>query len=63
MAFEDEQTVTVAPEAGSEPMRFSLEADNLRSRAFDRVHRGFSSEECATYGIDPCPTLEEMRAR
>lgn len=62
MAFEDEQTVIVAPEAGSELLRFSLDADNLQTRALDRVYRGFSSEECATYGIDPCPTLEEMRA-
>ncbi|HEX6222728.1 MAG TPA: hypothetical protein VF115_16690 [Acidimicrobiia bacterium] len=24
---------------------------------------GFTEGECATYDIDPCPTLEEMRQR
>jgi WD40 repeat protein len=24
--------------------------------------RTFTATECATYGIDPCPTLEQMRA-
>ena len=25
--------------------------------------RGFSEQECLTYRIDPCPTLDEMRSR
>ena len=50
---------------GSEGMwaKVPLETSDLISHARDSVTRGFSSEECAAYRIDPCPTLEEMRTR
>ncbi|HSM43444.1 MAG TPA: hypothetical protein VK969_00345, partial [Acidimicrobiia bacterium] len=41
--------------------RVPLKTSDLIAHARDSVTRGFSSEECATYRIDPCPTLEEMR--
>ena len=31
--------------------------------ALDELVRGFTEQECATYLIKPCPTLEEMRDR
>jgi DNA-binding SARP family transcriptional activator/WD40 repeat protein/serine/threonine protein kinase len=30
--------------------------------ARQRITRSFTTEECVTYDIDPCPTLEEMRS-
>jgi len=55
-------TVVVAPETGSRLLRFTLDGDRLLSLAVDSLTRGFRAEECATYDIDPCPTLEEMRS-
>jgi WD40 repeat protein len=62
IAFEDDTTIIVAPEAGSQLLRFSLDRDTLLGQAFESLDRGFRPEECATYGIDPCPTLEEMQS-
>ncbi|CAN5813268.1 hypothetical protein BH23ACT4_BH23ACT4_04240 [soil metagenome] len=41
--------------------RIPLKESDLISLARDNLTRGFSSQECATYRIDSCPTLEEMR--
>jgi WD40 repeat protein len=38
-----------------------LDTSDLISLAKDNLTRGFTGTECATYRIDPCPTLEEMR--
>ena len=35
----------------------------LVEASIERLTRSFTVEECATYGIDPCPTLEEIRTR
>jgi len=43
--------------------RTPLNTSDLISVAKDNLTRGFSAEECTTYRIDPCPTLEEMRNR
>jgi len=59
----DDQTIPVGPETGGRVLRFTLDTDLLLSIAGDSLTRGFRSEECATYGIDPCPTFEEMKSR
>jgi hypothetical protein len=46
----------------TELLRFTLNTATLVSLARDRLTRGFRPEECATYDIDPCPTLEEMKS-
>lgn len=48
---------------GTEGMwaRVPLKISDLISHARDSLTSGFSAEECDTYRIDPCPTLEEMR--
>ena len=39
----------------------SLAVSDLTAEAHNRLTRGFTPIECATYGIDPCPTLEDLR--
>jgi DNA-binding SARP family transcriptional activator/serine/threonine protein kinase/WD40 repeat protein len=63
VAFIDDQTIAVAPETSDRVLRFTLDEDVLVGRATAGLNRGFHPEECATYDIDPCPTLEEMRSR
>lgn len=59
--FENDTTLLVGPETGAQILRFTLDPDLLTQLTLDRVNRGFTSEECATFDIDPCPTLEEMK--
>jgi hypothetical protein len=40
----------------------TLNPELLLETARSRVTRAFTQEECNTYNIDPCPTLEEIRA-
>jgi WD40 repeat protein len=40
----------------------TLDYDELMGIARSRINRGFDALECVQYRIDPCPTLEEMRA-
>jgi len=40
-----------------------LSTSDLIALAKDNLTRGFTGEECATYRLDPCPTLEEIRNR
>ena len=50
----------------SDPVQYieiTLDIDDLVGEAVTRLTRSFSVEECALYQIDPCPTLEEVRAR
>jgi hypothetical protein len=61
--FENDTALLVGPESGGEILRFTLDRDLLSQLALDSVNRGFTSEECATFDIDPCTTLAEMRAR
>ena len=60
--FEDQTTLLVGPELGGQILRFTLDEALLVQLALDTVTRGFTEEECATFNIDPCLTLEEMRA-
>ena len=41
--------------------RLDLNVDGLVARARDVLRRGLSDQECLTYRIDPCPSLEELR--
>jgi WD40 repeat protein len=40
----------------------TIDTDELFDIARTKLTRGFTDTECATYRIDPCPTLEEIRA-
>ncbi len=39
----------------------TLDVETLLETARSRLTRTFTPEECNTYDIDPCPTLEELR--
>jgi WD40 repeat protein len=40
---------------------YTLDPDELVQIAKSRVTRAFTEDECATYRIDPCPTLEDIQ--
>ena len=40
----------------------TTDTEEVLGIARERVTRGFTETECNTYRIDPCPTLEEVRA-
>jgi WD40 repeat protein len=40
---------------------YTHDVDELMAIAAERLTRSLTSDECMTYGIDPCPTLEEIR--
>ncbi len=44
-----------------DPLVFTLDPAELMQIAGERLTRSFTDEECSIYGIDPCPTLEEIR--
>ena len=48
---------------GGDLLLFTLDPDALFDLAIPRLTRGFTEQECLTYGIDPCPTLDEIRSR
>lgn len=41
----------------------TIDPEELLDIARSRVTRGFTETECAAHRIDPCPTLEDIRAR
>ena len=41
----------------------TLDASELIAISALRITRSFDPEECATFHLDPCPTLEEIRSR
>ena len=45
-----------------EVLVFTIDTSELISFAKARITRGFTEQECATYGIDPCPTLDEIKS-
>ena len=55
----DEETLYL----GTRPVGFlmTLDPDQLVMTARSTLTRTFTDEECATYGIVPCPTLEQVR--
>ncbi|MEN8235665.1 MAG: protein kinase, partial [Actinomycetota bacterium] len=44
-----------------DPLVFTMDGDELAEVARQRLTRGFTAEECASFSLDSCPTLEEIR--
>lgn len=40
---------------------FTMDTGELQQVVRSRLTRGFTEEECASFDIDPCPTLQEIR--
>jgi len=59
----DSETLAVFPALDARVMVVPLSISALLDEAQRRLTRGFSPGECATYLIDPCPTLEDIRSR
>lgn len=57
----DDQTIAVALAGGARWAVVSLDEADLLAEAAQALTRAFTGEECALYGIDPCPTLEDIR--
>lgn len=51
-----------AEDTGGTIQILTLDSNELVAIATSRLTRGFTQDECATYGIDPCPTLEDIRS-
>jgi len=60
--FLDDTHLLVLPQSQNAAVIITLDPDELIEVAHARLTRGFIPQECATYGIDPCPTLEEIRS-
>lgn len=61
VTFLDDSTLIVLPSSGETLLRFTLDPDELLRLLSDRALRGFTEAECRTYGLDPCPSLEDIR--
>jgi WD40 repeat protein len=46
---------------GPRQVEVSIAIDEVVSQATDRLTRSFTPGECATYRIDPCPALEDIK--
>ena len=57
----DEETLLLGTSFPARWITVSLTEENLAADAARGLTRGFSEQECVTYRIDPCPSLEEMR--
>jgi len=56
----DDDTIVVGTTTGSFGT-VSLSTEEFLKATRERLRRSFTEQECTTYRIDPCPTLEEMR--
>ena len=60
--FIDDTHLLVVPEHSAQAFVITLDPSDLVDIAKSRVTRAFRDDECATYGIGPCPTtLEALR--
>ena len=60
----DRMGAAIVPEVGrAEWQVLSLSTDAVVEDALSRLVRSFTAAECATYGLEPCPTLDEMGSR
>lgn len=41
-------------------IRLPMDPDDLMAAAKGKLTRSFTAVECSTYGIEPCPTLDQM---
>jgi WD40 repeat protein len=57
--FLDETTLLVRAFAKEGIIVFTIDPENLVSTALQSITRGFTSDECATYGLEDCPTSVE----
>jgi hypothetical protein len=58
----DDETLAIGTEDGVWGV-VSLSTDDLIGQIRSGLRRTFTAAECATYRIDPCPTLNEVRNR
>ena len=61
--LEDGKHLAVTSQVDGELRIVTIDNGELLDTARSRVTRALTDAECATYGLDPCPTLEEIRAR
>jgi DNA-binding SARP family transcriptional activator/WD40 repeat protein len=59
---DDDRHVVATAMATGELRKLTIDTQELLDIARHRITRGFTETECNTYRIDPCPTLEEIRA-
>ena len=57
----DDETVLVGTSTGILGT-LSLSTESFLERTRAALRRSFTAQECATYRIDPCPTLEDIRS-
>jgi WD40 repeat protein len=60
--FIDDTHLLVTSGLGSEAIVITLDPVELLAIARERLTRTFTPEECATYVVDPCPTLEDVKS-
>jgi WD40 repeat protein len=60
--FIDDTHLLVTSGLGSEAIVITLDPLELLAIARERLTRTFTAAECATYVVDPCPTLAELQA-
>ena len=61
LAFIDDRHLAVTPMSG-DLLVMVIDPTELANTVRASITRPFTTTECDTYGIDPCPTLEESRA-
>jgi WD40 repeat protein len=60
IAFSDDDRHLTVTLDDATTYEYTLDPDELLDIARSRLSRGFTTTECRTYGLDPCPGLEEM---
>jgi WD40 repeat protein len=61
VAFIDDRHLAVTPQGGG-LLIMTVDPVELATTVRASLTRAFAETECTTYRIDPCPTLEQMRA-
>ncbi len=59
--FIDDSHLLVVPRVEPVALVLTLDPAELADIGTARLTRGFTENECVTYSIEPCPTLEELR--
>jgi len=57
----DSDTLGVALGANAEWKVVTLRQNELLDQARNALTRSYTDDECRLYGIDPCPTLEDIK--